>query len=254
MIKAVFFDIDGTITKDLKIPNSFKIALKILQQKDILCFIATGRHQLEIEELNLLEDLTFDGYLTVNGGYCFNQKEVFFDYPIAREDIEAIIKQIKVDPYPIMFIEKDKMYMNLIDEKTIEAQRTVHMDPPMILDVSRALEHSIYQMISFDHEEKPLEVTKYCRMTRWHPFAYDVIPIGSSKQVGIDACLSYYNIKLEETMAFGDGLNDLEMLQHVQIGVALGNAHEELKKVADYVTTEIHEDGVYHALKHYKII
>ena len=82
----------------------------------------------------------------------------------------------------------------------------------------------------------------------------DVIPKGSSKQVGVDKMLDYFGISLDESMAFGDGGNDVLMLKHVGIGVAMGNAEDEVKRAADYVTDSVDEDGVEKALRHFGVI
>ena len=69
------------------------------------------------------------------------------------------------------------------------------------------------------------------------------------KATAIEVILDKLGLKPENAVAFGDGLNDIEMLQTVGCGVAMGNAHEELKKHADYVAKPVYEDGVYHACK-----
>ena len=91
-------------------------------------------------------------------------------------------------------------------------------------------------------------------MGRWHPAFVDVTAKGNTKQNGIDQIIRHFGIKLEETMAFGDGGNDISMLRHAGIGVAMGNANDNVKAVADYVTTSVDEDGIAHALEQFKII
>jgi hypothetical protein len=82
----------------------------------------------------------------------------------------------------------------------------------------------------------------------------DVVPEGGSKSVGIDAICRSYGIAPDETMAFGDGQNDIEMLRHAGIGVVMGNAAEEVQAAADYVTASVDEDGVSRALRHFGLI
>ena len=77
---------------------------------------------------------------------------------------------------------------------------------------------------------------------------------GDTKQKGIDEIIRYFDIKLEDTMAFGDGGNDISMLRHAAIGVAMGNANDDVKETADYITTSVDEDGIQKALKHFGII
>nr|OTO08196.1 hypothetical protein A5880_002466 [Enterococcus sp. 4G2_DIV0659] len=93
-----------------------------------------------------------------------------------------------------------------------------------------------------------------CQLTRSNPYTLDIIPAGGSKIVGIQACAEYFEFTLDEVMAFGDSWNDVEMLHGVGIGVAMGNAEDEVKQISDYVTKTNEEDGIYHALKHYDVI
>jgi hydroxymethylpyrimidine pyrophosphatase-like HAD family hydrolase len=66
--------------------------------------------------------------------------------------------------------------------------------------------------------------------------------------------LKYYHISTDEIMAFGDAANDISMLEYANIGIAMGNASDEVKKHADFVTTDIDDDGIYNALKYFQII
>ena len=81
-----------------------------------------------------------------------------------------------------------------------------------------------------------------------------MIPKQGGKTAGIESILKHYGIKKEEIMAFGDAENDIEMLQYAQIGVAMGNADDEVKEAADYVTDMVDSDGIYKALKHFRIL
>ena len=78
------------------------------------------------------------------------------------------------------------------------------------------------------------------------------IPIG--KQNGIHEVLKYYSINQDETMSFGDGKNDIDMFEYTKISVAMGNAGDDVKEAADYITDDIDEDGIYNALKHFELI
>lgn len=89
-----------------------------------------------------------------------------------------------------------------------------------------------------------------CTAQRWHPFFADCICKGTSKATGIDAVCDYYGIDISETMAFGDGGNDMQMLAHAGMGVAMGNASDEVKACADYVTDTVDDDGIAKAIVH----
>ena len=82
----------------------------------------------------------------------------------------------------------------------------------------------------------------------------DIVPAGGSKQAGMKKILEYYGIRNEECMAFGDGGNDIPMLQYAGIGVAMGNARPEVQQVANFVTRSVDDDGILFALKHFGIL
>lgn len=82
-----------------------------------------------------------------------------------------------------------------------------------------------------------------------YPDWYDVISMTSSKAKGIEALVNHLHYSMEETMAFGDGENDIEMLHAVCLGVAMGNAPQNVKREADMVTTSVDENGIIHALQ-----
>ena len=106
-----------------------------------------------------------------------------------------------------------------------------------------------------EEEEKEIRPSiPTCEIGRWYPSFADITAKGDTKQKGIDEIIRYFGIKLEETMAFGDGGNDITMLRHAAIGVAMGQAKENVKAAADYVTAPIDEDGISKAMKHFGII
>ena len=93
-----------------------------------------------------------------------------------------------------------------------------------------------------------------CRVQRWSDLFADVIPAGVGKDVGISRVVNYLGIRLDDTMAFGDGGNDISMLHHVGTGVAMGDAPQMVKEAADYVTASADEDGIALALEHFGLL
>lgn len=259
MIKAIFFDIDETlISKNHpQISDGVVNALKCLREKEIKLFIASGRHALEIEELGINNKFIFDGYLTLNGGYCYNQKEVIYKNPINKEDIARIVSYISEHNLACSFVESNDLYVNLVNDYVVEAQKSINTSIPPVKDAKRALENDVYQVNPFVGEEDVIKLTaelENCKYTKWHDGAYDLIAKNGGKQEGIKAVLKYYGIKLEETMAFGDGHNDVDMLKLVGIGVCMANGHPETIACSDYVTDTVENDGIVSALKHFKLI
>jgi hypothetical protein len=97
-------------------------------------------------------------------------------------------------------------------------------------------------------------MTHEIKSVRWNPDFTDLIPADGGKSVGIQQLLEHFGLSQEETMAFGDGGNDIEMLQYVHLGVAMGNGTQNVKAAADYVTDSVDEDGIWNALVHFGLI
>ena len=121
----------------------------------------------------------------------------------------------------------------------------------------RALNEKVYQLNVFVSEEEEgdfMQLMPNSKTARWTSHFTDIIPKDGGKNKGIDAIINHFGIKLEETMAFGDGGNDIDMLKHAGIGVAMENARDDVKEIADFITTSVDDDGVTNALKHYNVL
>lgn len=256
MIKAVFFDIDGTLAdfSTHRITPASLDALNRARARGVKLFIATGRPRMQLRPV---QDFAFDGYVTLNGQFCYTGCEVVRDQPIDRRDVAATVELISRRPDPCLFVECDRWYMNMWNDYALMAQQKVGFTLPEPSDVSRALDHDVYQMIYFVEKEReaaPLAVMPHCHAARWNPLFMDIMPNGGGKDLGLAAMLHRWGIAPQEAMAIGDGENDITMLQYAGIGVAMGNADRVVKEQADYVTAPADEDGVSKALLHFGII
>ena len=260
MIKAVFFDVDGTLVsfKTHKVAQSTLDAIKEMQAKDIKVFVATGRHPSILYLGNNVEEIKFDGFVTLNGQYCFtDKKEVIYEKHICKEDIKSIVDFIKENNITCGFVEDKEMYVNQVTDSVRNVLGSVNLPIPPALDISRAIEGKVFQLnpyIPVDFQDTFMSVMPNCEATRWSPLFIDVIPAGGGKHVAIEKIMDHYGYKREEIMAFGDGGNDKTMIMAAGIGVAMGNANEDVKEVADYVTESVDDDGIVKALKYFGII
>ncbi|WP_455683211.1 Cof-type HAD-IIB family hydrolase [Thomasclavelia sp.] len=259
MIKGIFFDVDGTLIsrKRSYISDSVLMALNRLREQGVKLFIATGRHYIELEKLGINKQFTFDGYLTLNGGYCFNHEEAIYSNPIDKDDVAKIVEYIINHDLACSFVETDDLYVNKIDDLVIDAQIFLNTSLPPVKDITKALDNNVYQIdpfVTLDEIKNIMKLTKCCKYTQWYETGYDIIPKAGGKHEGIKAMLDYYKFDKSEIMAFGDGHNDIEMLMFAGIGVCMENGHEETKNVSDFITKSVDEDGIVTALDHFSLI
>lgn len=257
-IKALFFDIDGTLVsiRTHRIPDSTIQAVRKAREMGVKVFIATGR---PLPFINNLEGFEYDGLMCTNGAYCIDgEGREIHSNAVCREDVQRLIEYQRHHPMPVTFAGKDMAFM-VGTEGGMDSAREIHemldIQLPKMLPIETALDMDVMQIIAFfgpDDEPRIMtDVLCNCSAKRWHPLFTDCVAKGTNKATGMDAMLSHYGISLSETMAFGDGGNDIEMLRHAAIGVAMGNATDDVKAAADFVTSSVDEDGIALALQRF---
>lgn len=263
MIKAIFFDIDGTLVsfRTHTVPDSARRALDELRSKGIQLFIASGRHPADIFSVT---DFPFDGYVALNGGYCLaGRDKVIFRREIDPGDIERMIHwQQGPDRFACVLAGEKQMCLNFTDERVMRVRKLVETGNPARVappeEWNAIARQGVLQLIAFfGPEDEPRlmrEVFPHCRSMRWNPLFTDLVPAGVDKAEGIDRMLARYGLGLDEAMAFGDGGNDIPMLEHVKASVAMGNAAPEVKRAASYVTTSVDDHGIARALRRFGLI
>lgn len=255
--KAIFFDVDGTLVsfKTHTISPAVLEALHTLRAKGILLFLATGRHPAMLSYLNSV--FSFDGYVTLSGQYCFCGDLVLHRNPMERPAVEELVSAAQSNAFSCIFLEGRDIYLNFASEYTHTFMKDLHLELPPIQDPRRALDGEVYQAITFldrDHEHLLLDRAPHLKTTRWHPNFLDVIPSSGGKDRGMDALLDHFGLPVDQSMAFGDGENDLSMLVHAGIGVAMGSASPAVKQRADWTTASVEEDGILLALRQFDMI
>lgn len=247
-IKIVFFDIDGTLIDMTKKEISEKTmeALRRLKERNVLLCLATGRGPLTLPSFDGVE---FDVFLTFNGSYCYNKEQTIFSNPLPNGDVKTILQNAASIHRPVSIATKDRMIANGKDRDLIEYYSFAKHEVEVSDEFEEVLEDEVYQvMLGCRETDYPLLLkgTRNAKIAAWWDRAADIIPASGGKGVGIGKILSYYHLDKSSALAFGDGDNDIEMLQAVGHGVAMGNASERLKAAADDICGHVAEDGVYY--------
>ncbi|MCJ8010842.1 Cof-type HAD-IIB family hydrolase [Paenibacillus sp. KQZ6P-2] len=254
--KIAFFDIDGTLVNEEKqIPQDTIEAIAELKRSGVEAVIATGRAPYFFK--SLAEQLGIESYVSLNGGYVVYKGKAIYSRPIPREQVESLVNHAAKHKHTLVFEgASDFSSNNAEDTFMLDAVGSLKVDLPKY-DPDFWRTEDVYQVFlhnEADHEHLYMNAVPGLRYIRWHPTAMDVLPTESSKAEGINAMLRLLNIKHEEAVAFGDGLNDKEMLEVVGLGIAMGNSHEDLKPYADYITTHVDEGGIVNGLKYAQLI
>ena len=259
--RAVFFDIDRTLydhRSDYISPASLA-AIAALRARGIIPAIATGRSlaalPAKIRELVAAENIEL--FITINGQYNQYRGEPLATNPMSIGEIERFNALFARHGWDYTYVGAEQMASNRQSARMDEALAGIG---PYIVAPDYYLHQPVYQHLLYidPAEETALndsgELGRDYHAMRWHPFSVDLLHADGSKARGIKRVCEALGVPLDETMAFGDGLNDVEMFKTVGYGVAMGDAVPELRALAQYQTGTVEEDGIYTALQHLGII
>lgn len=252
MPKAIFIDMDGTLFSHItkQIPKSALDALRYAKEKGVLLFIATGRNKIELKEITLPYDMSFDGFVVMNGAYCFVDGDIIFKNPLHPEAVAAVIERLEQNSFPCIFCEENHQYINIVNKLVEELQKSVNLPLPPACDPRQALNTEIFQIVAFGNEEEEafLRSLQHSKVTQWMEGGYDLVNSTVNKWQGILHMLRHFSIAPHETAAIGDGENDIEMLINAGCSVAMGNAADSVKRHAKFVTSHVDENGLAEAI------
>ena len=266
MENLVFFDVDETlVTKNENgylIPESTTLALKLLRKNGNLCFINSGRTIAGMEHIIL--DIGVDGFVCGCGTYICIKNKILFSRTIPHTLGNEVIKDLIKCKLELILEGQSSIYYIDIPYKTrIKDFKEDHKKT--FPGICKILPPEDAYNLSFDKFcictapgcDFEYFYNKYNRefnfIDRGNSF-FEIVPSGCSKATGMKFLMDYYNIPVENTYAAGDSTNDLPMIDFAGTGIAMGQSPATVISHADYVTSSILEDGIYNAMKHFKLI
>lgn len=256
MKKILFFDVDGTLYNSEKIlPASAKEALLEARRNGYEIAIATGRAPFMIQ--SLLEELDINTYVTFNGQYVVYRGEIVYTNGVEKDELSKIIAFGDARHEPVVFLDDQRMIASVGNNEMISESLNTLKYPYPNIDSTYYMQNEVYQTLIFMEEKDEhlyREAFPNVQFVRWHRYSCDILPKGGSKAAGIEKVLEKMGLTLNDAIAFGDGINDIEMLQAVGTGVAMGNGHERVKAVATHIAEHVDEDGLAKIMRQLNII
>ncbi|MED1562321.1 hypothetical protein AJ85_08195 [Alkalihalobacillus alcalophilus ATCC 27647 = CGMCC 1.3604] len=277
--KVIFLDVDGTILmEDGTVPESTVTACQQARKNGHLVFLCTGRSKVALYP-NIIE-IGFDGIIGGAGVFAEINGESLFQKTLTVAQVKELVDVFNKKGIEFMIETNERMYGNpslkehylkIIEEDLKNGEFSDITQHPLqhLIEITSFDEESLYRddinkICFMEHKEIPYQYiadTFGDKLTvvptsfaKFGAEGGEISGLGIHKAAGIQAVLEHLGLSKEQTIAIGDGINDLEMLQFCQIGIAMGNAKEELKDVADEVTSRIEDDGVYQSFKKHGLI
>ena len=254
MKKVFFFDIDGTLAMRHHVPESNKKALQLLKDKGYLTFICTGRAPFYAKKL--FGDLV-SGYICCNGRYILYNDEKLHGEVFDDQQIQWYLNKFKEENLGALLVSDDVSMCFGLDEEEIEIMKKEYGENH-IATYNKDLPIYTFDIFYRDlaTRDHMIEVFKDNLIINDHNGCgnCDCSTIGYDKGNAIAYILNHFHILQDDAYAFGDGYNDQAMFREVHNRIAMGNAVDELKEKATYVTDDVDKDGIMKALIHEKLI
>lgn len=270
-MKYIFLDIDGTLFDHSAghIPESAYKAIELARRGGNKIFISTGRSCCLLDPV---KNITVEGAISASGAFVQVGDKVIYEENIPNQEVGDIVNYCNECDVVYILEGNKRVYMNFsisdFYDMSNPNNRTIHdfftqksFHP---IAAYRPDEDVVYKMSLYALEQDNLFKLRERLPDKYHmiisqpnkniPFSSELTLKKNNKASGIRKILEYYGGDMKDTIAIGDSLNDLEMIQESAIGIAMGNADERLKKYADYITEDIGKDGIYLAFEKYDII
>ncbi|HEY8364526.1 MAG TPA: HAD family hydrolase [Haloplasmataceae bacterium] len=250
MKKLFVFDIDGTLIdpKTHKMPESTLKALAILRNQGHILGIATGRNKTQVQKA--LDYTYFDLAIMCNGGYVEINGKVIINEQFNHSEKIKVVNEIEKNNLIYGIMTHDNIYA--INTKSDKVKKVIdYYNINFPIEASNLIEKDVYQFnIYEDIDTIPLlslSKDEYIINT-YGCYGYDIVLSRVTKGSALSKLLKYLNIAKNDCYAFGDADNDITMLKNAGFGVAMGNALEQVKAHANYITNDVSNNGIYNAL------
>ncbi len=267
MSKIVFFDIDDTLIHHKRnrsyIPESTIEALKKLKDKGHEIGIASGRGSFQMKQI--VEYLDIGKIVGFNGHELISEGELLERNPLHKGDMDRLIKRLNDGNKPFILAGEDSMYlkdfMGIIKKSFFDRINPIEKVEPSdykmemkSFNYDSDSAKDFYSLMIISSSFNDYEQYENLNFKSWGKRGYEITNKGMSKLSGIIDMANHLGYSMDDIVVFGDNYNDIEMLAGIKNSVAMGNAVDDAKNVASFVTKHIEDDGIMHACKHFELI
>ena len=275
--KAVFLDVDGTLVNERGlVPDSAQRAVRDARANGHRVFLCTGRSPAELWPQ--IRDIGFDGLIAASGAFVEVGEDVLVHRGLTGQEVGHVLDFFGLHHIDIYLQANDGIYAT----GAVQARLRRLIGGSVADELVRAeLESGLFgfiDAIKVDADPYATVITKVIYLFSdvtldelhaefagsfivipssvplFGPTSGELMMPGVNKATGIDALLAHVGIDRADTIAIGDSYNDLEMLAHVAVGVAMGNAPQPVKDIADEVTAGVDEDGIHRTFLRHSLI
>lgn len=258
--KALFFDIDGTLWDHTNhIQKSTIEGIRAARSNGHFAFICSGRARAYIQDPNLLA-VGFDGVVAGCGTHIELDGKLIYQKLIDREVAVRTVETVR--KYGMRPILEGPEYLYMDETEfggEIYGQKLKHELKDRLVGISDHTGEWVINKLSCATEGADCEgcfneLQEYYTYLIHNIAVVEMVPQGHTKATGIAKVCEYLGIPRADTFAFGDSVNDLAMLEYAGVGVAMGSGTDDAKAAADYVTSDLQDDGIYRAMLHFGLI
>lgn len=284
--KIIFFDADGTIVKGHFMSDKTKEAFKKLRENGHILVLSTGRALPSI--YGVLKEMKFENIICSAGSCVVVNNEIVYKKPMKEESKRELVDYFNKNNIVYNMEANDSIYINKgHKEKYMRLFELPDKHKVSKEEYDVLLKHRE----TIDKGTTEIENIDKIEINKLHYYGADVLYDGEclvdnekikrdlgdkykcislslskkfsggeisekdvSKKVGMEVILGYFDVDFEDVFAIGDDYNDIEMLEFSKNSIAMGQAPEEVKKYATFITSDIDNDGFYNAMKHFKLI
>ena len=259
MYKMIAIDVDDTLLDDnMQISPATKAALREASNRGVIITLATGRMYASAKKIAAQLELNVP-IITYQGSLIKNllDEKVLYERSVPTEVAQQLNEYVEKNGLHLQVYHNDTLFVKKDNQKIKDYSVLSNIPYTVVADFTEFIQKPLTKMLIIDEptrlEQIIVDLKKLfghkAHITKSKPHYLEILHLEGTKGHAVASLAAHFGCQLSEVIAIGDSWNDHEMLEVAGIGVAMGNAIDELKQIADYVTLSNNEEGVKHVIE-----